>query len=617
MVADEVLELDDIQGGIIPGFKKDHSLIVGLSIEDVGGCKAWLKAQANEVARATDVLRFNRLYKAMRARRGSESGLPTIVWKSISFSSAGLALLRPKDDVANSFEDKFVAGMFNDVLQDPSPANWKFGGTAQSVPHILIVLAADKQSDLDAEMTRLVKEIGESGGGGVPALRMSGPAQPGATLPPPLTGHEQFGFKDGVSQPAIRGLRSSDPTDFFDARLLAPSDPQFDLFAEPGQRLVWPGQFLIGYNREDPRDPLKPRKPAQFKLPWQRNGSYLVYRRLQQFVHEFWKFCQTSATALAAQSGKPITKEFFASQLVGRWPSGAPLMRAPTANDDDLADDDLSNNNFAFTNPTPVVKLKDGTTASSRFPAPLPDPDGRICPFVGHIRKVNPRDDPANPSGAGDTPRRLMLRRGIPYGPPKDRTKLFEDDGVDRGLLFMAYQAAITDQFDFVTQTWANQANSPHVGNPPSGHDPVIGQNAAGRFVRVPIDGNVDHDQQLTLPQNPWVLMTGGGYFFTPSISALAGALSEATQPLPAVAAAGPAPAPPVPAPEPAAPAQAAPPELPKAPPKKKPTRKKTTRKTAAKKPANKAAKTRKGAKRAPPKRSGGRRGKTTTRTGK
>jgi hypothetical protein len=181
----------------------------------------------------------------------------------------------------------------------------------------------------------------------------------------------------------------------------------------------------------------------------------------------------------------------------------------------------------------------------------------------------------------------------------------------------MAYQAAITDQFDFVTQTWANQANSPHVGNPPGGHDPLIGQNVAGRFVRVPVDGNVNHDQQLTLPQNPWVLMTGGGYFFTPSISALAGALSEATRPSPALAAAGPAPAAPVPAPEPAAPAQAAPPEPPKALPKKKPRRKKSTRKTAAKRPANKAAKTRKGAKRAAPKRSGGRRGKTTTSTRK
>jgi Dyp-type peroxidase family len=574
MVADELLELDDIQGGIIPGFKKDHSLIIGLFIEDVAGCKAWLKVQANEVARATDVLRFNRLYKAMRMRRGNESGLPTIVWKSISFSVSGLQLLRPGDNVANSFEDKFVAGMFNDSLQDPSPAQWKFGGNSQSVPHILIVLAADRQSDLDAEITRLVKEIGESGGGGVPAMRMSGPAQAGATPPAPLTGHEHFGFKDGISQPAIRGVRSADPTDFFDARLLAPDAPEFDLFAEPGRPLVWPGQFLIGYNRADPRNALRPRNPAPLKLPWQKNGSYLVYRRLQQFVHRFWEFCQTSANALAAASGRPMTREFFASRLVGRWPSGAPLMRAQAADDDQLAKDDLSNNNFGFSELTPVVKLKDGTTASSQFAAPQPDPDGRVCPFVGHIRKVNPRDDPTDSGGADDTLRRLMLRRGIPYGPPKDRTRLFEDDGVDRGLLFMAYQGAITDQFHFVTQTWANEANAPHASTPEAGHDPLIGQNAAERFIRVPVDDDVSHDQRLAVPRDPWVLMTGGGYFFTPSISALAGPLSQAT----VAVAAGVAPAP-------------APPKPPKARTGKK--------KASAKKPA----KGRKGAKRSAPKR--------------
>ena len=36
-----------------------------------------------------------------------------------------------------------------------------------------------------------------------------------------------------------------------------------------------------------------------------------------------------------------------------------------------------------------------------------------------------------------------------------------------------------------------------------------------------------NHDVQLSLPTDPWVVMTGGGYFFTPSISALAGALSQ------------------------------------------------------------------------------------------
>jgi Dyp-type peroxidase family len=526
MTADELLELDDIQGGIIPGFKKDYSLIIGLFIDDLPGCKAWLKVQADEVARSSDVLRFNRLRRDMRMRRGNESGLPTIVWKSISFSVRGLQLLRPGDDIQGAFEDKFFAGMFNDNLQDPPGDQWKTGGSAETVPHILIVLAADRQSDLDAELSRLTRGISESGGGGLPALRLSGPAQAGATLPAPLTGHEHFGFKDGISQPAIRGMASNDPTDFFDARLLDPGDPNFDRFAEPGRPLVWPGQFLIGYKRQDPRDALAPRDPAPLKLPWQKNGSYLVYRRLQQLVHKFWEFCETNATKLSAASGKPMTRDFFASRLVGRWSSGAPVSRVPLENDDKLANDDLSNNNFRFSNATPAVKLKDGTFAP-QVPAAVPDPNGRICPFVGHVRKVNPRDDPTDTGGPNDTLRRLMLRRGIPYGPPKDRTKLFEDDGVDRGLLFMAYQGSITDQFEFVTQTWANKANAPHDSTPPTGRDPLIGQNAAGRCIRVPVDDDVANDRKLQLPQDPWVIMTGGGYFFTPSISALAGALCQ------------------------------------------------------------------------------------------
>jgi Dyp-type peroxidase family len=530
MVADEELELDDIQGGIIPGFKKDFSLIIGLFIDDVPGCKRWLKGQANEVARASEVLSFNRLFRAMRARRANEHGMPSVVWRSISFSAAGLALLRPADDVAGSFEDKFVAGMYADNLQDPPGAQWIVGGSAQTVPHILIVLAADRRSDLDAEMMRLTNEIGASGNGGLPALRLSGPPQAGATLPAPLTGHEHFGFKDGVSQPAIRGLASKDPTDFFDERLLAPADPNFDRFAEPGRPLVWPGQFLIGYNRQDPKNPLKPRGAAPLRVNWQKNGSYLVYRRLQQKVHLFWQFCETGAKALGMTLGQPVTRDFFSSRLVGRWSSGAPVMRAPAANNDKLANDDLSNNNFRFSNPTPVVTLRDGTQASSGYPLPSPDPNGRICPFAGHIRKVNPRDDPTDTGGPNDTLHRLMLRRGIPYGPPKDRTRLFEDDGIDRGLQFMAYQGSITDQFQFVTQTWANKGNAPHDSDPPTGLDPLIGQNAGPRFVRMPIDNDDSRDQQLALPENAWVVMTGGGYFFTPSVSAIAGPLSNIQQ---------------------------------------------------------------------------------------
>jgi Dyp-type peroxidase family len=609
VTADELLELDDIQGGIIPGFKKDYSLIIGLFIDDVPGCKAWLKVQASEVARSSDVLAFNRLYRAMRMRRGNEHGMPTIVWKSISFSVRGLQLLRPGDDIQGAFEDKFFAGMFNDTLQDPPGEQWKMGGSAETVPHILIVLAADRQSDLDAELSRLTKGIGESGGGGLPAVRLSGPAQAGATLPAPLTGHEHFGFKDGISQPAIRGLASKDPTDFFDARLLDPGDRNFNCFAEPGRPLVWPGQFLIGYKRQDPRDALAPRDPAPLKLSWQKNGSYLVYRRLQQLVHKFWEFCETNAKTLSASSGKPMSREFFASRLVGRWSSGAPVSRAPSANDDKLANDDMSNNNFRFSNPTPAVKLKDGTFAP-QLPTALPDPNGRVCPFVGHVRKVNPRDDSTDTGGSNDTLRRLMLRRGIPYGPPKDRTRLFEDDGVDRGLLFMAYQGSITDQFEFVTQTWANKANAPHDSIPPTGHDPLIGQNAAGCFIRVPVDDVVANDHELPLPQDFWVIMTGGGYFFTPSISALASALCQVSAGLPGPQS-GPAP-PPQASPPPQAPqVLLAQPPVPEPPARPAPAQPRAPRRQTEPKGAKKSTTRKKGAKRAAPKRRRAKSGKT------
>jgi deferrochelatase/peroxidase EfeB len=120
-----------------------------------------------------------------------------------------------------------------------------------------------------------------------------------------------------------------------------------------------------------------------------------------------------------------------------------------------------------------------------------------------------------------------MLRRGIPYGPAKDPVDLLRDDGVDRGLLFMSYQTSIAEQFEFVTKTWANRRNSPHNSEPNTGHDPLIGQSNDPRFVRLPHDEDPTRDELFDLPEQAWVLMTGGGYFFTPPISALSGPLSQ------------------------------------------------------------------------------------------
>src|SRR4051812_37219973 len=216
MVAEERLDLADIQGAIIPGFKKDHSAIVALRIDDVVGCKSWLKARAPEVATADEVLAFNRLYKTMRVRRGSEAQAPKAVWTSISFSAEALSLLRSPEEISTAFEDAFLDGMFQSALADPPPSEWVIGGTPEKVPHILIVIAADSLKDVSTEVGRLRATIAANKTKRKPALRFMGKPQFGATLPDALRGHEHFGFKDGISQPAIRGLASADPQDFVD-----------------------------------------------------------------------------------------------------------------------------------------------------------------------------------------------------------------------------------------------------------------------------------------------------------------------------------------------------------------------------------------------------------------
>jgi Dyp-type peroxidase family len=522
MGTEERLDLADIQGAIIPGFKKDHSALLMVRIKDRAACKAWLRERAPEIARADEVLAFNRLHKTIRTRRGGEAQAPKAVWTSISFSAEALSLLRSPEEIKNAFASEFRNGMFQSTLGDAPPSGWQVGGSAETVPHILLVVAADLPKALADEVRRLRATIMQAKAGRKRALQLIGAPQIGATLPGHLKGHEHFGFKDGISQPAIRGLASADPQDFIDGRRLATADPNFDLYAEPGSVLVWPGQFVIGYKRQDRLELVKPLDPFKPKAAWQHNGSYLVYRRLQQKVHLFWRFCTDQAKRLSEKTGKEVKPEAFASLLVGRWPSGAPLVRTPTVDRPDLAADDNANNDFLFSEVTPPVTLADGTMAGTAFPGAQRDPNGLICPFTAHIRKVNPRDDPSDTSGLRKTKIHLTLRRGIPYGPAKDPARLLEDDDVDRGLLFMAYQASISDQFEFVTKTWINRENAPHDSEPHTGHDPLIGQSPDPRFVRVASD-----DQQIDLPKEPWVITTGGGYFFTPCISALSGALVE------------------------------------------------------------------------------------------
>jgi hypothetical protein len=111
------------------------------------------------------------------------------------------------------------------------------------------------------------------------------------------------------------------------------------------------------------------------------------------------------------------------------------------------------------------------------------------------------------------TRRHRLMRRGMPYGDPLDDGVL-EDDGVDRGLLFICFNASIERQFETVQREWCVDGN-------------VFGLGRERDFLIAPHDG---HDS-FTIPgwrpcvvrgpSRPFVITRGGDYLFVPGLDGL------------------------------------------------------------------------------------------------
>jgi Dyp-type peroxidase family len=506
---------DDIQGNVIPGFNKDHQHFLFFRVGRKAPAKKWLRWLAPYISSMDEVLAFNRMYRELRFRLASKDVPVKATWVNVAFSCRGVAALLSRDACAEFGEESFRQGLAarSEYLGDPAASSaagnrrgWVVGGPKNEAD-VLVIVASDDPRLLAETVARVKDKAREY------SLQLLF-EQAGQTLPPPLRGHEHFGFKDGVSQPGVRGLASPAPGDFITPRFIDPSDPRSRLFAKPGQALVWPGQFILGESRQNPEDLFDP-VPAAANFPkWARRGSYLVCRRLRQDVRAFWTF----AAEAAARAGLPATK--FAAMLVGRWPSGAPVMRVPTADDPLLGTDDLANNHFIFDDHTRPSTLRPipGYPGDS-FPQARADLLGLVCPHFAHVRKANPRDSATDLGKTADSLIRLILRRGIPFGPPvtgvkKPSPALWKRE---RGLVFISYQTAIEDQFEFLTRRWANSPVQPNAG----GHDLIIGQTERRgdrrRFVEFPTTAGPVRIEAA----REWIIPTGGGYFFAPPIRAL------------------------------------------------------------------------------------------------
>ena len=222
------------------------------------------------------------------------------------------------------------------------------------------------------------------------------------------------------------------------------------------------GEFVIGHVDEthdifpvpDPREVFE-------------GGTFMVVRKLAQDVNAFRDL-----------TGASDERE---AQLVGRSRNGTPLI-PPTDRDDEP-------NDFKFGE----------------------DPDGQRCPRGAHIRRANPRDG----LGFGTTlsARRRLLRRGMPY----DETQSEDPHATKPGLLFIAYNVRIAEQFEFIQSQWLNTGLAFGLGTDPdivSGHWPPDEK----RWVTVrDADGRLERREVPT----PLVTVRGGEYFFVPSLPGL------------------------------------------------------------------------------------------------
>jgi Dyp-type peroxidase family len=248
----------------------------------------------------------------------------------------------------------------------------------------------------------------------------------------------------------------------------------------------------------DPKDLLPRDSSGSGNVDLGRNGSYLVFRQLRQDVRGFWQFLD-GATKNPDGSSNPTTRLKLASQMVGRWPSGAPLLKTPDQDDPRLADA----NDFAYHQN---------------------DPYGFNCPIGAHVRRTNPRDsldpEPGSEQSIAVGKRHRILRRGREYGPAVDPAELLSikksiAEDQDRGLHFLCLNANISRQFEFVQHTWVN---NPHFDGLYADADPIIGTHypEGGTFT---IQAKPVRKRLTSLPR--FVSVVGGAYFFMPGIRAI------------------------------------------------------------------------------------------------
>lgn len=482
-----VVDLDDVQGNILKGYRATGGRHVFLRVRDGAAARTWL---VQSFANPKHDYPWKGLTNATPWPL-NDAHTPTkpAVAANIGFTWLGLQMLMPwRQAELDKFPTAFRQGAASRAAAngdegDSAPEKWRFGndGEAHQQIHIVITLygfgtAGRPDAALDSACARLLNDCEVHG------LEPVCGDQQVEGLP---SGKEPFGYRDSISQPRISGLAAVN------------SRPDMQPAASPGE-------FLLGqdYTSIYGGSSLRGLAPDLAQ-----NGSFGVLRLIEQHVGAF----ENAIAKAASETG--LNAGFIRAKLMGRWPDGQPLSLTgkslrPSAHL-------TSDNDFDY---APTWEHPELVTN---------DPDGERCPLGAHIRRVNPRSARV----AGLRHSRRLLRRGMLAQWDEKTTN--EKTGEEtkqrkRGLMGLFFCANLERQFEFIQRHWIQgSADSRLRGT----QDPIAGiRSKPVRFDLGPGAGN----HVIEVP--PLVSTRGCLYLFYPGLRMLESLLPGTEKARPAVA---------------------------------------------------------------------------------
>jgi Dyp-type peroxidase family len=428
------LELEDIQ-----------SIILRRRPSPYCGCHVLLKIE--DAAQGRELLNRLQPYVLSAEEYGRQD-----TWMAVVVTYPGLVALEVPELSLSSFPAAFRDGMAASASSvgdtgESTPENWdKPYGTGEI--HIALTLLSTTNEIFQANLEKARAVLASLPG--VTVLAREDFAQTPDERTP-------FGYRDGISFPNIVGNGISPIVDGEDP--IAAGEFIFGYPGEAGRMLAMPQPDLLG-----------------------RNGTFVSFRKLHSKVAAFRRFLNANSTAT-------MSPELLAAKMVGRWPSGAPLMLTPEQDAPELGSDPQQMNNFTYAQ----------------------DPKGLRCPIGAHIRRMNPRDTALEVMTNVKIHR--IIRHGTSYGPPLPEG-VVDEDGKERGIFFIFLSAKAPETFEFLKKEWINTGNFLGLGIE---EDPIAGEHTgAGMFTipMKPIRRRLQGMERFTVTR-------GGEYGFVPSLSAL------------------------------------------------------------------------------------------------